>query len=560
MEQDSLRLETAGLGLRPTVGDRAAGRAGFQHWKLVGLFAVYLVGGLCGLGLSHFAKGSATLIWPPSGIALAGLLLWGRRLWPAVTAGAFVANVLTGVPPAVAACIAAGNTLEAVFSARLLSRTRNEAPRFERVRDVLDLLLWAGVVGTVPSATLGALSLELGGRLPVESVAVTWIIWWMGDLLSMLVFAPLVLAWAQPPLPSPSEGPRRLEGWALGAVLLVVSAFVFAGSQALHLNDYPIEFLVFPVILWAGLRFGPRGVTAGTATFLGAAIVATSIGLGFEGRLVENLVLLQPFIAVLSVTGLLLAASDAERNRSILALRANEARLEEAVAAREEFLSVAAHELRTPLTALSLDLDSLDRALGAEPAPLPSPARVARRVGRARKQLTRLIRLVEELLDVSRIASGRLVLSREEVDPAEVVREVVELHRQAFDQAGCHLTLALSAGLRVQWDRPRMEQVITNLLTNAAKFGAARPIELSLGESGAHVELRVRDYGIGIGSRDQDRIFQRFERAVSPREFGGLGLGLFISREIVKAHGGEIRVESELGQGSTFKVQVPLRA
>ena len=225
---------------------------------------------------------------------------------------------------------------------------------------------------------------------------------------------------------------------------------------------------------------------------------------------------------------------------------------QEAARVREDFLAMAGHELRTPLTTLQFHFHTLRRRLAAG-----EPERASDVVERARAQLERLVRLTEEILDVTRITSGRLALERDETDLAEVVWEVAERHRDAAHRAGCDIRIEAQAGATGLWDRSRLDQVATNLLSNAVKFGKGKPIEIRVEPDTTGARLTVRDHGIGISPEDQSKIFERFERAVSRRSYGGMGLGLWISRQIVDAHGGTIEVMSEPGQGSTFRVELP---
>ena len=172
------------------------------------------------------------------------------------------------------------------------------------------------------------------------------------------------------------------------------------------------------------------------------------------------------------------------------------------------------------------------------------------------RQGTRLTHLVEALLDVARLSTGRLQLGREEFDLAELAREVTGRFAEDLARAGCELQLHLRP-VRGCWDRLRVEQVLTNLLANAIKFGPGQPIEVHVEGEGGLARLVVRDHGQGISPEAQQRIFERFERAVSFRSFGGLGLGLYVSRQIADAHGGRIRVASEPGHGATFTVELP---
>lgn len=224
----------------------------------------------------------------------------------------------------------------------------------------------------------------------------------------------------------------------------------------------------------------------------------------------------------------------------------------EAATTREEFLSVAGHELRTPLTALQLQLHTLKRRL--EEGQTAGAAQVLEKM---RQQFGRLSQLTEELLDVTRIASGRLALEPHEMDLGELVREVADRHRDTATRIGSEIRVDSSDEVKGSWDRSRLDQVATNLLSNAVKFGQGRPIDLRVERNGCGARLIVEDRGIGISVEDQAKIFERFERAVSRRSYGGMGLGLWIARQIVDAHGGQIHVASEPGHGSRFSVELP---
>jgi len=229
------------------------------------------------------------------------------------------------------------------------------------------------------------------------------------------------------------------------------------------------------------------------------------------------------------------------------------ASLREAVRARDDFLSVASHELKTPLTSFQLQLELLRKGLG--PAP---ESRLAERVSSAGRQVQRLASLVEMLLDVSQITTGRLLLNRDRLDLSSLVAEGVDRMREELARAGCSVTLEADGSLVGAYDRQRLEQVVRNLLSNALKYGEGRPIEVALKRAGARVRLSVTDHGIGIARDDHERIFERFERAVSVRHYGGLGLGLWLVRQIVEAHGGSISVTDTPGGGATFRLELPV--
>jgi PAS domain S-box-containing protein len=231
------------------------------------------------------------------------------------------------------------------------------------------------------------------------------------------------------------------------------------------------------------------------------------------------------------------------------------AEAEEAVRLRDEFIAVASHELRTPLTSLQLAMQDLERRL----APGMDFEWGRSAVALGNRQIRRLAALVGQFLDVALIQAGRLELHPSEVDLCAVVRDVSAQLAHQLAAFGAALIVQAEAPVVGRWDRDRLEQVVTNLLTNAIKFGRGQPIELAITANGRAASLSVTDHGIGMDRETQSQLFERFRRGVSARHYGGLGLGLYISRTFVEAHGGRVYVKSELGQGSTFTVELPLR-
>ncbi len=234
--------------------------------------------------------------------------------------------------------------------------------------------------------------------------------------------------------------------------------------------------------------------------------------------------------------------------------RLQRARAEEAVRLRDEFLSIASHELKTPLTTVQIEMQGLrDSAeVGSE--------RVVKRIARAARNADRLAALVESLLDVSRIAAGGLTVEPEPVDLSQLVSQLLESLRAAATKVGCDLSFSTTGSVLGCWDRLRLEQVVLNLASNALRYGAGGPIGIAVSREGAEAVLEVSDGGPGIPVEDLTRIFGRFERAASLRHHGGLGLGLYVSREIVEAHGGTIAARNLPRGGACFTVRLPVEA
>jgi signal transduction histidine kinase len=240
---------------------------------------------------------------------------------------------------------------------------------------------------------------------------------------------------------------------------------------------------------------------------------------------------------------------------SVAELKQAEERLREALTLRDDFISIASHELRTPLTVMLWEMEVLERS-AAKNNSHPQVAKVASAFIR---QVHRLNRLVEDMLDASRISVGTLSIDPHKEELGAIVHAVVERLGSTLESAGCAVRLDVEAGLTVRVDRFRMEQVVANLLTNVVKYAPGKPVEIDVFQQGERAGvLRVRDFGIGIPEAALPHIFERFVRAVPHTQITGLGLGLYIVDHVVRLHGGRIEVQSEQGKGSTFTVTMPL--
>jgi PAS domain S-box-containing protein len=649
---------------------------------------VYFAAAKLGLSMAFGAE-QVTTVWPPTGIALAAVLLLGPRVWPGIAVGALLANATVDEPLWTACAIAAGNTLEALTGAWLLRRVGFRSS-FERSHDVLALVVLAALGSTTVSATIGVMSLCAGGVQPWAEFGSLWLTWWLGDALGALVAAPVLLVWGSA-LPPWSPPRRLLEATVMIAGVVVVSLAVFAGHLGMPAS-YPLQYTVFPFVIWAALRFGQRGTTAVIVLVSSLAIWSTLGGRGPFAMVAvqESLVVLQLFMAVVAVTGLVLGAVIGERNRAEgraaadyatlqvseerlrLALEAgrmgvwdwdiatgkvkwsasleplhglrpgtfsgtfeafqelvhpddrelvNRAiacavadgspyelefrnqwpdgtvhwmsakgtvlrdeggrpirmigigidtterrRLEDELRARaeelagtdrrkDEFLAMLAHELRNPLAPLGTALHLLA---------VDAPGR-ERFLQMADRQVKHLVRLVDDLLDVSRITQGKITLRREVITLSDVVARAVETVRPLVDSRGQALTVSLPAeAIRLEVDPARLAQVLGNLLANATNYTpAGGSIWLTAEAADEEVVIRVRDSGAGLAPELLSQIFDLFVQgdASLDRTRGGLGIGLTIVRRLVEMHGGRVEARSPGPmQGSEFIVHLPALA
>jgi len=233
-------------------------------------------------------------------------------------------------------------------------------------------------------------------------------------------------------------------------------------------------------------------------------------------------------------------------------------RAEKAVHTKDEFLSIASHELRTPLTPLKIQIQNLARLVRDDKFDTITPQLLTKVMEKCDRQLNRLNSLIENLLSVSQISLERLKLDRATMDLGALVLDVVDQFRDPLVNANCSVVLDLEENVIGQWDEFKLEQVLINLLTNAIKYGSGNPITIQVSQSESGARVSVKDLGIGIAPLDHLRVFELFERAAPSQNYGGLGLGLFIAGNVIKQHGGWIRVESSIGKGAQFIFEIPL--
>jgi signal transduction histidine kinase len=508
------------------------------------IFGLYFSTATLGLQL-YPVSDFATLIWIPSGLSLAFLFRFGLRYWPAVALGALAANYFNDAPILAAAGISIGNTLEPVIGAYLLKRFVKAEPQFNQVNHVLGLIFLAALFSTLISATGGVTSLWLNGVIEISAYGSTWIAWWIGDAVSVLIVTPLILTWSV--RPSVSINLRYvLELSAFSMLLALITLLVFVTPGLNYFENRPTGYFIFPLLVWVAMRFGQRASVTALFFLVVFASWQTAHGEGLFGGsdISNNLLNLQTYTIIMACTTMLLAATVSERKMF-------ERR-------KDEFISVASHELKTPLTSIKAFTQTL-QLLFERKGDKQSSAHMSR----VNRQVDRLNRLVVKLLDMTRIQEGRITLQKEKFNIGSLIREIADEISEVT-----HHKIMISGDTRVNIiaDKDRIGRVLTNLLANAVSYSPkADRIIVKVSKKPGYITICVQDFGIGIPKKEQENIFDRFYQGGSKASHKGfsVGLGLYIAKAIVERHGGKIWVNSSQSPkgkpGSRFYFTLPLK-
>jgi signal transduction histidine kinase len=499
------------------------------------------------LALVH---GQVTPIWPPTGIALVAILVFGRRVWPAVFLAALAVNLPIGPSPFGAAFIAAGNTLAPLTAAALLKRAGFRI-ELDRLRDAAAIIVLGALVGMTISATVGTSVLVLWAGLPLDSFWSTWAVWWAGDAMGVLLVAPFILSL----LPNAKAPAPTLRTTAeLAALLLLIGIVTFVLFQ----NSLRLEYLVFPLITLAAWRFRLRGAAPAALVASGVAIWAAVQGTGpfADENLFQKMVTLQVFNIFLALTSFVLAAFIEARTRAEEMTRLYVSATA-ASQTKSSFLNMAAHELRTPLTVFAGYLSLLSGgSLGKPPNAWVTPINILM------QKTGEMERIVSDLQNASRLEVIDSNLGREVIDLRKVVEDAVERAGPRAELLRAEVVVNLPPGpVPIEADEDHLGRVMDDLMNNAFTYTIRTPrLAIRLSTRSRKAILRVEDNGVGIPADERERVFDRLYRVVDPQVIvPGIGLGLYICRQLAQSYGGSLVVESSTrGKGSVFALALPL--
>ena len=528
--------------------------------RLTGVALLYFAAAQAGLMFAVVGS-TVTLVWPPSGIALVAILIFGYRMAFGIALGAFLANAWTGLPILLAAGIAIGNVLAALAGAFLLQRLARFRNTLDRRRDVFALIILAAVCSTTLSAFVGVATLSLGGLVSFGDYASVWLMWWLGDMMGVLVVAPPLLVWLTHPRPVLSTL-KTVEAVGLFATLVVVSYMIFATPELAGHGYYPAALAVFPFVIWGALRFDYWGAILVTGAISVLAIWGTTQGTGpfAVGSPVDSLVGWCLFVNVVAVTGLLLAASSAEERRAQAEIKSAHDELEQRVRERTEELAQTNAGLEQEMAerqrleaALTQVSEAQQKSIGRElhdglgqhltsiaffGATLQS--KLDDRAQPEAVAAQRIVELVNQSIDMTRrIARGLYPAALEFQGLSTALDELAD-NTRALKGISCVLRADPDARVRDPLAAINLYRVAQEAINNAIKHSQARHLRIDLACVNGNHRLSVSDDGIGF---DPERVEQ--------------GLGMHSLRARASLLGGFLEIERNTQGGTTVAIIYP---
>ncbi|MFP4099671.1 sensor histidine kinase [Coleofasciculus sp.] len=513
----------------------------------------------------------ASPVWVGAGIALAALFLQGKRLWVGVAIGAFWLNLSLGASFLVSLGSVIGCTLQAVVGAMGLRRL-DFNPKLERLKDAYALIVFGAIIAPLINATISTLVNCWVNFIPWHQFGLNWGTLWLGDSMGILVFTPLLLLIFQdshqrilPPNYPPQQILEAVLCWSL---LGVLSWLVFQSRTTFALSDYPLEYLPFPFVVWAALRFRVWGAVLASLIVSGMAIGGVLQGIGpfvvKTGSTLGAILLLQTFMAVVTITALVLAAASQE----VQGLNSNlESQVAERTLQLEEkmqevqrlyelkdvFLQAVSHDLRTSMMGLILMLKGTQNSPGETVA---LPRRILDLlIENSDRQLTLINALSEDHFNQGR----KIELHCQPLCLNELLSQILADLQPLFSSNQAQLTTVIPQTLPpVKADPTQLRCVFHHLLTNALKHNLPGvKITLTVRVERDMLHCAIADDGIGMSKQQCDRLFKLYVRGLYSQHLTGIGLGLYLCRQIINAHGGQISVTSVPTEGSTFNFSLP---
>lgn len=549
MNPSTARVANPGAGV--------TGRS-FPLGQIALLAILYYILGRLGFSISVL---KVTPVWPPSGLAIAAVLIYGKRIWPGIWIGAFAVGYLSFHSILPTAGTATGSTLAALLGAFLLNRYAFGLRCLDRATLAFRFVTLGGFVSTLTAAFFGATVLLVTGIIPASAYSAIWFTWWMGDVAGVLVLAPLILSFYNDRVFS--FIPQRIVEIALLFLVTLTISLLAFGTLTMIPSQYHAEYMVIPCLVWAAFRFRLRGAATMTALVSCVAIEATihSHGPFVTGLRNESLLALQVFMGVTAMMALALSAVLNERKENTETMiqaihEAQEAHIKEVKETQEKqrkteqmelmsrLVSGLAHEIRSPLFAISAAAQVLEKKA-------PEEKDYSTLI---LDQVERLKNLTIDLLELSRPTNAWLMSN---YDVRELILKAKKELESSFPEAAGKISILDGKAAITLWgSQEKLVQLFLNVMENAIQHSPAesRCVQVEAAESPSEVLITVCDRGPGIPTENMSHLFEPF---FTTRK-GGIGLGLIIAKQIVDVHEGRIRAyNNNPGPGCTFEMVFP---
>jgi signal transduction histidine kinase len=513
----------------------------------------YFLTGWLGLKMPYVGT-QITLIWLPTGIAVVSLLKRDLSCLVGIYLGAFLVNFYISSSVLLSLSIAIGNTISPLMVALILKKHKLDHS-FTRSKDTL-LLILASCLGMTISAIGGIMSLYFNGLLPIDNIAFAWLSWWMGDTVGVLLLAPLLLSFSSKNTYFIYQNKLEVLSWFLLAIpISYFSLNLFKYPQEVVFN---FEYLVMPMIVWVGLRFGIIGSSFSVLLFSTIAALNTALGYGNFAVLENNrgLLSLWVFVLISVIAGLIMSAIQAKQRQSEENIRIKNEELRKINQEKDKFFSIIAHDLRSPLGAVigfsDLLIDTIETKEYEE---------IGQFAHYIKQSSDRALNLLSNLMEWTRLHTGRIKYAPEFIEIESLLNENISLFKYVADLKSISVEKDFCENITLSVDKYMINTIIRNLISNAIKFTPEKgKIKIKTNISNANFIISFTDTGVGMQEKQINKLFKidnTFSTAGTNGELG-TGLGLILCKEFIEQHNGSIWVESKFGEGSTFSIKIPL--
>lgn len=513
---------------------------------LVGVALAYVISGELGLRLA-FVHQSATAVWPPTGIALAAMLIFGRWVWPSVFVGAFVVNLATPGTVWTSLGIGLGNTLEAVAAAFLLSRFARGRDAFIHPQGVFKFALLGGMCSTAIAATIGVTVLCIGGLATWATAGPIWLTWWLGDGVGDILVAPALVLWARR---WPTDRRKLLEGLLLAGSLVAASLIVFGGWLPWRPASYPLEFTITPILLWSAFRFEPRTAASTIVLLAGFALWGTLHNYGpfVTASPNESLLLVQAYLGVNALMVLAVAAVVWERRQARDQIEMQARELARSNADLELFAYIASHDLKEPLRTTGMFAELLAQRYRTQ-----LDQQADEYLGFIASGVNRMLTLIDGIFLYSRVAMA--ASEGGTADAGQALESAVSNLAGVIDENAAVITHDRLP--KVPMDESQLIVVFQNLISNAIRYRSNEPprIHVSALQELSNWIFSVSDNGIGIDPQYSEQVFVLFKRLHGP-DVPGAGIGLAVCKKIIERHKGKVWIAAQ-ARGTRVCFQLP---